>query len=194
MAGGVMTGGARRIGRLVRAEVSTVPLRFLVAQALCGLVPPFLGVRLRPRLLRLGGLRIGRGTTVWGRVLVGGASDPARRLTFGEDCIVNGNCTFDVAAPITVGHNVAFGHEVLVVTGGHVLGPSGRRAADLRADPVVIGDGAWLGARSIVLPGVTIGPGAVVAAGAVVTRDVPADTLVAGVPARPLRDLAVQAG
>lgn len=179
-----------RIMALVRAELGTAPIRFVFAQAICGVLPPFVGVRLRTRMLRLGGLRIGRGTTIWGQILIGGSPDPARQLSFGDECMINGGCTFDVAAPITVGCNVAFGHEVLVVTGGHEVGPSGRRAGALTARPVTIGEGAWLGARAIVLPGVTIGAGAVVAAGAVVTRDVPPDTMVAGVPARPLGDLA----
>lgn len=180
-----------RVADVVRAELSVVSVRFCLAQALCGLLPPFVGVRTRTRVLRLGGLRLGRGTTVWGRIVVGGAADPARRLVLGEHCVVNGGCTFDVAAPITVGHDVAFGHEVLVVTGSHERGPSGRRAGALSAEPVVIGDGAWIGARAVVLPGVVIGRGAIVAAGAVVTRDVAADTLVAGVPARAVTTLAI---
>lgn len=182
----------KRVVSLVRAELGAVPIRFAVAQAVCGVLPPFVGVRLRTRILRLGGLHIGRGTTVWGRIVIGGSSDPARRLSLGDECMINGGCTFDVAAPIIVGRNVAFGQEVLVVTGGHDVGPSGRRAAALVARPVTIGEGAWLGARAIVLPGVTIGAGAVVAAGAVVTRDVPPDTMVAGVPARQIGDLTDQ--
>jgi maltose O-acetyltransferase len=55
--------------------------------------------------------------------------------------------------------------------------------------PVTIGNGAWLGARCTILPGVNVGEGAIVAAGAVVTHDVPANTMVAGVPARAIRDL-----
>jgi acetyltransferase-like isoleucine patch superfamily enzyme len=78
---------------------------------------------------------------------------------------------------------------VLLLTGGHVIGPPGRRAAELTCEPIVVGTGAWLGARVTVLPGVTIGDGAVVAAGAVVTRDVAPHTVVAGVPARHLNDL-----
>lgn len=184
-----MVRSVSRVGALVRAELGALPIRFVVAQAVCGVLPPFVGVRLRTRILRLGGLHIGRGTTVWGRIVVGGAADPAGRLSFGDQCMVNGGCTFDVAAPITVGRNVAFGQEVLVVTGGHEIGPPGRRAAALVARPVTIGEGAWLGARAIVLPGVTVGAGAVVAAGAVVTRDVLPNTMVAGVPARQIGDL-----
>jgi maltose O-acetyltransferase len=68
-----------------------------------------------------------------------------------------------------------------------------RRAGDLKAEPVTIGDGAWIGARATILPGVTIGGGAVVAAGSVVTRDLPANVLAGGVPARVIRELTVEA-
>lgn len=179
----------RRAVGLARGEAGPLPLRLVLAQMACGALPPFTGVRLRPRLLRAAGVRIGRGTTIWGSVVLGGANDPTRNLLIGEECNLNGGCTFDLAAPVSLGHNVSFGHEVLVVTGSHRIGPPGRRAGELTAAPVTIGDGAWVGARATLLPGVTIGRGAVVAAGAVVTADVAPDTLVAGVPARPVRCL-----
>lgn len=172
---------------LLRAEAGTATLQLVLAQGLCRLLPPYVGVRLRPRLLRAAGLRLGRGTTIWGALVLGGAHDPATMLSIGEECSINGGCTFDLAAPVRIGHNVSFGHDVLIVTAGHRIGPPGRRAGELEPAPVTIADGVWLGARSVVLPGVTIGAGSVVAAGAVVTRDVPPDVLVAGVPARVVR-------
>ena len=69
------------------------------------------------------------------------------------------------------------------MTNTHKLGTAEQRATDLIAHPIAIGDGAWLGARCTVLPGVTVGAGAVVAAGSVVTKDVPPNALAAGVPA-----------
>ena len=83
------------------------------------------------------------------------------------------------------------GHEVSIITSSHEIGPTERRAYGSVAEPVVIEPGAWIGARATLLPGVTIGKGAIVGAGAVVTRSVEADTLVAGVPARMLRRLDV---
>ena len=79
--------------------------------------------------------------------------------------------------------------ESAVVTGSHQLGDRRRRAGPPLPRPVRIGSGCWLGARVIVLPGVTIGPGCIIAAGAVVAQDCAADGLYAGVPARRLRDL-----
>jgi maltose O-acetyltransferase len=71
----------------------------------------------------------------------------------------------------------------------HEMGPSASRCGRLVAAPIEVGDGVWLASRVTILPGVAVGKGAVVAAGAVVTHDVAPDTLVAGVPARFVRDL-----
>jgi maltose O-acetyltransferase len=77
----------------------------------------------------------------------------------------------------------------MILTRRHHLGSPARRYAKLEALPVTIGAGVWVGARAMILPGVTIGDGAVIAAGAVVTKDVPANTVVAGVPATVVREL-----
>jgi maltose O-acetyltransferase len=75
------------------------------------------------------------------------------------------------------------------LTVDHEIGPSENRCGEVLVAPVIIGDGAWLASRVTILPGVTVGNGSIVAAGAVVTHDVPPNTLVAGVPARVVRDL-----
>lgn len=94
-----------------------------------------------------------------------------------------------VRAAVTIGERVAVGAFCRLVSDNHDLGPSHHRAGRFHSVPIVIEDGAWLGVGVTVLGGVTIGKGAVVAAGAVVRHDVPPDTVVAGVPARPVRDL-----
>jgi maltose O-acetyltransferase len=88
-----------------------------------------------------------------------------------------------VDAPIVLGSNCDIGPAVEFITGGHVVGTSSRRAGKGTAKPIIINDGCWIGAGSRILGGVSIGHGAVVAAGSVVIRDVPANALVAGVPA-----------
>jgi len=91
-------------------------------------------------------------------------------------------------APITIGNKVAISYRAIVLTGG--LGLSGRvQHGKHDTAPVVIKDSVWIGSGAIILRGVTIGEGAAVAAGSVVTKDVPANTLVAGVPARVIRVL-----
>lgn len=102
------------------------------------------------------------------------------RVTINEHAIL---LTFNSASTITIGDDVTISYGVNVLTGGLELSGGINRHKHVVA-PVVIESGAWIGAQAIILPGVTVGRGAVVAAGSVVTRDVPAGTVVAGVPAR----------
>jgi maltose O-acetyltransferase len=178
-----------RIARAVGEDFREWQPRLWTALTIGRVLPPYVGVRIRVRLLRFAGATIGRRTVIGGRLCVAGSSTAAQHLTIGDDCFINDGVRFDTAARITIGDHVAIGHDVLVLTASHGVGTPERRADLLTADPVRIEDGAWLGSRSIVMPGVTIGRGAVVGAGAVVTTSVPPDTLVAGVPARPVKSL-----
>lgn len=135
--------------------------------------------RIRNAVYRAMGIRIGRGTTFAG----GGYINIREPLTVGDRCFVNRECYFDLAAPVTIGNDVSVGTHTVFVTTNHEIGPSARRAGPVSPTPIMVGDGAWIGTRVTILPGVTIGRGAVVASGAVVTRSVPDDALVAGVPA-----------
>ena len=108
--------------------------------------------------------------------------------TFGQNVFVNQGCTFMDKGGIRIGDGVMIGPKVSLVTGGHPL-PLAERRERLFFAPIVIEDDVWIGAAALVMQGVTIGAGAVVAAGAVVTRDVPAGTLVAGVPARVVKEV-----
>jgi acetyltransferase-like isoleucine patch superfamily enzyme len=103
--------------------------------------------------------------------------------------MLNFNCLFDLAEQITIGDGVSFGQEVALITGTHEIGAITKRAGTLSPKPICIENGVWLGARSVVLPGVTVGEGAIVAAGAVVVQDVLPNTIVGGVPARIIREL-----
>ena len=92
-------------------------------------------------------------------------------------------------AEIVIGNRCDIGPGVEIMTGSHEIGTSKRRAGKGIANPVFIGDGVWIGARSLILGGVTIGEGSVIAAGSVVTHSVGSNVLVAGVPARVKRIL-----
>lgn len=115
------------------------------------------------------------------------ASMPGGCLRIGDRTFINCGVSICAQTAVTIGSDCAIGNYSLIMdTDFHVPGDLLARPA---AQPVVIEDGVWLGARVTVLKGVRIGTGAVVAAGAVVTRDVAARTVVGGVPARVLRSL-----
>jgi acetyltransferase-like isoleucine patch superfamily enzyme len=112
-------------------------------------------------------------------------SEFGKNLTLGKDVFINIGCRFQDTGGITIGDGTLIGHGSNLTTLDHAIDPD--RRADMIPAPVVIGRKVWLGAGVTVVPGVTIGDGAIVGAGSVVTRDVPADTIVAGVPAKPIR-------
>lgn len=114
-----------------------------------------------------------------------------RDVHIAPGAFVNNAVFFDRGARIDIGERVAVAMQVSFITSAHEIGTPDHRAAGetWRPEPISVGVGAWLGARCTIMPGVTVGAGAVVAAGSVVVRDVPANTLVAGVPARELRRL-----
>jgi maltose O-acetyltransferase len=99
-----------------------------------------------------------------------------------------GLVVLDVAR-ITIGDDVQMGPRVQLLTATHPLEAEPRREKWESAQPIAIGDNAWLGGGVIVCPGITIGADTVVGAGAVVTRDLPTGVLAAGTPARVLREL-----
>ncbi len=175
--------------RSILQEFEQLHLRLLLAQVLISFLPAYVGSRLRTKILRLIGFRIGRESVFWGTVQIYGSGDLYKRLAIGEGCWINIGCMFDLGATITLGDRVGLGHQVLLLTTSHVVGPAERRSGTSTFAPIHIGDGAWVGARVVILPGITVGPGAVIASGAVVTKDVPPHTMVAGVPAKVIRQL-----
>lgn len=115
-------------------------------------------------------------------------TDYGLNISVGSAVFIGSQCAFTGHAAIDIADEVMIAHKVNLVTAGHPVEP-GRRRECVIAEPITIGTNVWIGAAATVLPGVHIGEGAVVAAGAVVTRDVPAATLVAGVPAAVVRAL-----
>jgi acetyltransferase-like isoleucine patch superfamily enzyme len=115
-----------------------------------------------------------------------------KNLHLGKNVFINLGCRFQDTGGITVGDETLIGHGSTLTTLNHSVDPA--RRADMIPGPIVIGRRVWLGASVTVLPGVSIGDGAIVGAGAVVTQDVPADTIVAGVPARIVRATGYDSG
>lgn len=109
-------------------------------------------------------------------------SDFGRNLVIGRGVFINACCHFQDHGGVVLGDCSQIGHNVVFATLNHCLEPEKRRFT--RAAPIVLGRNVWIGSNATICQGVTIGDNAVVAAGAVVTRDVPANTVVGGVPAR----------
>jgi len=131
----------------------------------------------RKVIYRLSGIKIGKGSTIhmWANFF-----DP-RGIEIGEDTIIGDHCFLDGRASLKIGSHTDIASQVLIYNSEHDI-----NAQDFRAttSPVEIGDYVFIGPRAIILPGVKIGNGAVVAAGAVVTKDVLPLTIVGGVPAK----------
>jgi acetyltransferase-like isoleucine patch superfamily enzyme len=115
-------------------------------------------------------------------------SDQGVNIRVGTNVFINHGCTLNDIGGIDIGDDVMLGPNVSLLSSGHPLEPSQRRRG-ITAAPITIGRNVWIGAGAIVLQGVTVGEDAVIAAGAVVADDVPAATVVAGVPARVIRHL-----
>ena len=112
-------------------------------------------------------------------------SEFGKNLTLGKDVFINLGCRFQDTGGITIGDGTLIGHGSTLTTLNHSIDPDKR--ADMVPAPIVIGRRVWLGAAVTIVPGVTIGDGAIIGAGAVVAQNVPAHTIVAGVPARVIR-------
>lgn len=110
-------------------------------------------------------------------------------INVGRNVFVNQNCTFYDLGGLDIADDVMIGPNVSIITSGHPLEPSQRRASVI-ARPVVIERNVWIASGAIIIGGVTVGENSVIAAGAVVTRDVPPNSLVGGNPARVIRSLA----
>ena len=165
-----------------------------IARWLGSILPVPAGSQLRVALLKRAGIEIGHSSWMLGMPHLQGPPKMYRNLKIGNTLQMNIGVVFELGETITIGNRVGIGHQVMFLTSGHDMNESCYETAKMRmgpliSAPIVIQDGVWIGARALILPGVTIHEGAVVAAGAIVTKDVPPHTLVAGVPARPLRTL-----
>lgn len=114
-------------------------------------------------------------------------TDFGKNIHVGHGVFINAGCNFQDQGGIFIGDRSLIGHQVVLATLNHDLDPA--RRGDLHPAPIHIGTDVWVGSHATVLAGVTIGDGAVVAAGAVVTHDVPARTVVGGVPAKVIRSI-----
>ncbi|MFD1957704.1 acyltransferase [Paenibacillus thailandensis] len=143
---------------------------------------------------KYGELKVGKRLKVIGRpwgtqlTVVKGA-----KLTIGDDVLINAGVGIAANQEVYIGNNVKIGPRTSIFDSVYHAVEPADEGKDLRKK-ITIHDNAWIGTGALILPGVTIGKNAVVAAGSTVTRDVPANTLVAGTPAKPIRELSIHDG
>ena len=114
-------------------------------------------------------------------------SDYGKNIKLGTNVFINSGCCFQDQGGIEIGDGCLIGHQVVIATLNHDFDPSKR--AEMTAKKVVLGKNVWVGSHATILPGVTVGDGSIIAAGAVVTKDVPERCIAAGVPARVIKTL-----
>ena len=114
-------------------------------------------------------------------------TDCGKNIKLGKRVFINSGCCFQDQGGIEIGDDVLIGQQVVIATLNHDLHPD--RRASMLPKSVKIGNKVWIGAHATILAGVRIGDGAVVAAGAVVTKDVPPNTVVAGIPAKVIKEI-----
>jgi maltose O-acetyltransferase len=168
----------RRLGRLLPHQdlARNLFLRFVMSS--------FVNVWLRRVLLRKWGAELGETAYIQP-----GSFFYSPNFEIGEGSFLNYGAWLDSYSRISIGRDVWIGQRTTVLTATHELGGEGRRAGTPTGIPVSIGDGCWIGACVTVCPGVTIGSGCVIAAGAVVAQDCESNGFYAGVPAVRKRDL-----
>ena len=114
-------------------------------------------------------------------------TDFGKNITVGKNVFINACCHFQDQGGITLGDNCLVGHNVIFATLNHGFAPEERQS--MLPAPIVVGRNVWIGSNSTILQGVTIGDNSIIAAGSVVTKDVPANAIVAGVRARFIRSI-----
>ena len=114
-------------------------------------------------------------------------TDCGRNIHIGKNVFINAGCKFQDQGGITIGDGTLVGHNVTIATLNHDYNPNNR--ASITPKPVKIGKNVWIGSDSTILPGVEIGDGAIIGAGSVVTKSIPANTIAAGNPARIIRKI-----
>jgi len=138
---------------------------------------------MRDRLSEIIGSEIDKSTNVF----VPFHTNFGKHIKLGKNVFINHACSFLDLGGITIEDDVLIGPRVNLTTENHPVDPAKRKFLDLKS--ILIKRNVWIGAGATILPGVTIGENSIVAAGAVVTKDVPANTIVGGVPAKMIRQL-----
>lgn len=181
-----------RLDQIVAELPGSLHTRLTLANLAGRLLPWPIGPLLRSRLYRLAGLaKVHASAFIMNNLeLISGQPGMYEKLVIGQGAVIGHHVTINLDAEVSMGTNVSIGPFVRIYTGTHQIGPgSNRRVSALLARPVRVGDGCWIGLCAVILPGVTIGRGCIVAAGSVVGQDMPPNSYVEGNPARVTRQL-----
>ena len=139
--------------------------------------------QIRKRLSEILSSEVDENTTVFAPLF----TNFGKFITIGKKVFINHACSFLDMGGIIIEDDVLIGPKANLITENHPIDPRDRRA--LICKPIIIKRNAWIGAAATILPGVTIGENSVVAAGAVVSKDVPANTVVGGIPAKHIKNI-----
>ena len=139
--------------------------------------------QIRERLSEIIGQQIDESTTIFTPF----HTNFGKHIQLGKNVFINHDCTFLDLGGIIIEDDVLIGPKVSIITENHPVNPNERKILEIKL--VTIKRNVWIGANATILPGVTIGKNSVVAAGAVVTKDVPANTVVAGIPAKVIKKI-----
>lgn len=160
-------------------------LTFLVINTLNLLGTGTLGAILRAIIMKKLGFRIGDGAVIKNNVIF---PDKKSLITIGKGTYINKNVIF-TAGEITLGNNCQIGHNTIFCSSYHELETDFKKLRPLLSRPIEVEDFVWIGCNVTVLPGIKIGRGAVIGAGAIVTKDIPENSLAVGNPARVIRTI-----
>jgi acetyltransferase-like isoleucine patch superfamily enzyme len=139
--------------------------------------------QIRERLSEIIGSQVDTSTTIF----IPFHTNFGQHIRIGKNVFINHACSFLDMGGITIEDDVLIGPRVNLITENHPVDPARRKQLDLKS--ILIKRNAWIGAGATILPGVTVGENAIVAAGAVVNKDVPANTIAGGVPAKFIRTI-----
>lgn len=137
---------------------------------------------IRPVLYKWGGVKIGKNVRICSHCFKGGG-----QLSIGSNSFINYNVFFD--GKVTINDNCNIAYNVTFINSNHEIGTAQRRAGKNYYTEIEVGSGTWIGANSVILPGVKIGEGVIIGAGSVVTKDCDCNAIYSGNPAKMLRRL-----
>ncbi len=166
------------VGKIINRLTAVITETSVFLVHLFGLIPSH---TVRKVIQQSAGIKIGKGSTIH----MGAVFYEPKGIEIGDDTVIGENPVLDGRDRLKIGNHVALSSEVMVYNSQHDIHDATFKAI---SKPVTIEDYVFIGPRAIILPGVTVGKGAVVAAGAIVTKDVEPFTVVAGVPAKKIGD------